>query len=442
MRGDGPGGVRLPRRAVLGAGVAGGVPGLAAAARRAHAPIFADAEFDAVLRTYASFGDKAAGGRGDEASGAWVEAQLTSAGFACERQEFEAPAFDAVDTSLTSGDARALVVPQSIVIATPAGGLTRPLRLASQPGHPDVGGALAVVVLPYRRWSSAKDPAVTAAVGAALGAGAAGVILVTTGPTGEALALNAPASQPLFDRPVAVLAPRDAGPFLAAAAAGRNGTLIIAGHGYRRPAFNVIGRLRRGGRRTLVISTPRSGWFSCVGERGPGLAVWLALSRWAARSPLGVDVEVLCTSGHEYENTGGIHYIEGLAPKPERVALWVHLGANVAARDWHELGALTPLPSADPQRILMGSSELIPRLRKAFAGQPGLEQPYPAQRGGAAGELTHVLKAGYAPAVGIFGGHRFHHSANDDLRCISPPLARIVAEAFASVIEETLTSDA
>jgi hypothetical protein len=34
-------------------------------------------------------------------------------------------------------------------------------------------------------------------------------VVVTTGPTGEACALNTPVETPLFDRPVAVLAPKD-----------------------------------------------------------------------------------------------------------------------------------------------------------------------------------------------------------------------------------------
>jgi hypothetical protein len=169
------------------------------------------------------------------------------------------------------------------------------------------------------------------------------------------------------------------------------------------------------------------------------MAAWLLLVRWAAQARLPVDIALISTSGHEYENAGGEHFIQELAPKPDKTALWVHLGANVAARDWHERGAaLSPLPSADPQRFMLASPSILSSARAAFAGLPGLEQPYAADPALAAGELGNILRAGYTPAIGIFGGHRFHHARNDDLRCVSAALIPPVAGAFARVISEAL----
>jgi hypothetical protein len=117
-----------------------------------------------------------------------------------------------------------------------------------------------------------------------------------------------------------------------------------------------------------------------MGERGPGLAAWLGLARWAAERRLPVDLTFLCTSGHEYDNAGGIAYLARLALAPAKTALWAHLGANVAARDWHDLGpSLQPLSSADPQRYMVASDSLLGEVRRAFAGQPGLQDPYPAE---------------------------------------------------------------
>jgi hypothetical protein len=76
-----------------------------------------------------------------------------------------------------------------------------------------MAGGIALV-MPY----AMVDPrAGGAAVTAAVGEGAAAVVLVTTGPTGEP-ARSTPVEAPLFDRPVAVLAPREADGFVAAAA--------------------------------------------------------------------------------------------------------------------------------------------------------------------------------------------------------------------------------
>jgi hypothetical protein len=293
-------------------------------------------------------------------------------------------------------------------------------------------------VLPYGRWSTAKGD-IDRRVKAVFATGAQAVILVTTGPTGEAVALNAPVEAPLFDRPVAVLAPKDAQPFLQAAARGETATLAIPGRAFHRPAFNVTARLDRKAAKWLVLSTPRSGWFTCAGERGTGLAAWLMLAKWAAAAKLPANVALVATSGHEYEYAGGEAFIHALAPKPAETALWAHLGANVAARDWHERGPmLSPLPSADPQRFLLVSPPLVDAAKAAFVGQPGLEQVYPTDPRTAAGELASIMTAGYDPVMGIFGSHRYHHAKADDLRCVVPALVPPVASAFARVIAGAL----
>jgi hypothetical protein len=112
--------------------------------------------------------------------------------------------------------------------------------------------------------------------------GALAAMLVTTGPTGEAIALNVSATKPGFQKPVAVLAPKDAAPFVAAATAGESATLIVDAEVGRRPAYNLIARLDRGAAKTLIVSTPRSGWFTCAAERGAGVAVWLSLAHGLA----------------------------------------------------------------------------------------------------------------------------------------------------------------
>jgi len=414
------------RRAVLGVGA--GL--LAAAPAAAAAPSVAsssgmETEVMDVLQRYHAFGIKASGGPGDTASGAWVEGQLKGWGYAVARQPLDVPAFTGTAT-LTAGDGAAQLIPQAIVQPGDVTG-----RLFAPP---NAKGDIALIELPYGRWSTAKGE-VQKRVREAVALGARAVVLVTTGPTGEALALNTPVDKPLFDIPVAVMAPRDVEPFRRLAAAGGPARLTVAGQSVRRPAFNVTAKLARGHAKTIVISTPRSGWFTCAGERGTGLAAWLLLARWAARTRLPVDVTLLCTSGHEYEYAGGEAFIREAAPRPDKTALWVHLGANVAARDWHERGpVLSPLPSADPQRFLLASPPLVLAAKAAFAGQPGLEQVYAADPKQAAGELASILAGGYDPVIGIFGSHRYHHAQNDDLRCVSPALIPPVADAFAQVI--------
>ena len=425
----------VTRRGFVG-GAGSTAAGAAAAAK--GSPRRTDvADLQTMLERYAGFGIKASGGPGDEACGAWLEGELDRAGFSCRRQPFEIPFFEARQASLVCGAARAALIPQAVVAPTGPQGLTAPLTLASERG--DLTGSIALVVLPFSRWVTTAQPQVGGAIAEAVARGAAAVILVTTGPTGEAVALNVSLKKPPNPRPVAVLAPKDAAAFLDAARNGRTGTLTLDGRGGRRPAFNLIGRLDRKAAQTVVISTPRSGWFGCAAERGSGVAVWLWLARRLARARHPVNLEFLATSGHEYEYFGGERYLEDAAPKPAATRLWTHIGASAAARDWHELGGrLLPLPSADAQRVLTATADILPGVRQAFRGISGLEATYLADKVMAGGELTNVLNAGYRRAIGLYGIHRYFHTEADDLRCVSGDLVAPVATAFGAAITRAL----
>src|SRR3546814_5780937 len=63
----------------------------------------------------------------------------------------------------------------------------------------------------------------------------------------------------MFAGPVALMAPGYAAPFFARAMRGVRATLHLTGTSGRPPAFNFVGRIDRGKRRWLAVSTPRSG---------------------------------------------------------------------------------------------------------------------------------------------------------------------------------------
>jgi hypothetical protein len=394
----------------------------------------------AVVERFAALGVKASGGAGDTASGAWLEEDLTALGFRCERQAFEVPYAEVRQASLVVGDRKVEVFPQAIVRTTGAGGLTAPLKSAATPGL--LQGAIALVVLPYSRWVSMAQPAVGGALKDAFDRGAAAAVLVTTGPTGEAIALNVSAVKPGFAKPVVILAPKDAAPFAAAAARGEPATLTVDAEVGRRPAFNLVARLDRGAAKTLIVTTPRSGWFTCAAERGAGLAIWLSLAHGFAAAKPPANLEFVATSGHEYIYLGGEQYLEHHAPKPAITHAWVHIGASAAARDWHELATLRPLPSADSQRVLTATPDLLERTRKAFHGVAGLEAVYEANKANAGGELVNVIEAGYVSAIGLYGGHRYFHTPSDDMRCVSGELVAPVAAAFRAAIDSTFQAQA
>ena len=417
---------RLPtdRRTLLKAGLAAPIAlqvNSAAAVSR-DLTMFGSERLFTDVQSYTEAGNKQSGGEGDRWTADWTAKRLSSAGFEVERQTFDVPWFEASRCDLRLGDITIPLVAQPLAIETGEAGLAAPLRLAEIPERLD--GAIAVVRLPFRRWSSLVDRAAREPLADALARGASGVILITTGPTGEALLLNVPAGHPVSEKPLALLAPRLAAPVIEAARHGAAAKLALRGRGGARAAQNIIGRLVRSGRPWLVVSTPRSGWTDCAGERGPGIAMWLALADWMPRAFPQHSLLFLCNSGHEYENLGASHIADKFGPAPSETAFWLHLGANAAARDYQEMpGRLLPLPSADPYRFLMTSPEFVTCAREIFKGQPGLEMAYPSAEG-TAGELSEVIKAGYVRHAGIFGAHRHHHAVTDDLSTVTPdPLA-------------------
>ncbi|HEU4625173.1 MAG TPA: hypothetical protein VFS52_10445 [Steroidobacteraceae bacterium] len=426
---------RTSRRAFLLGSAA--VPVGAAVAR---APLDLQGRVAADLEKYIGFGSKQAGGAGDIACGNWLAAELQSLGFEIERQEVMTPFFEASRSELLCGDTKVPVWPQPIVVQTDAEGTTGPLVRIDRTGRAEapLEGALALLDLPFARWSTALAKPIREPVAAAFAARAKAVVVITNGPTGKVIALNTDGRAPLFEGPVALLAPEDAEPFLAAAMRRAPATLIVRGRGGRRPAFNFVGRIDRGKPRWWVVSTPRSGWFGCAGERGPGVAAWLWLARWASRQVRSRNLAFVCNSGHEYEYLGASEALKTFTPKPAETQFWLHLGANVAARDWHEtVGQWRALPSVDTQRFLSISSSLLPLAREVFAGHAGLEAPY-ATDTLSAGELTEIVAAGYAPAAGVFGIHRYHHVAEDDARCVSAASVASTAAAFQRLLQRLI----
>ncbi|BBE34143.1 hypothetical protein [Sphingosinicella microcystinivorans] len=377
-------------------------------------------------------GNKQSGGQGDTAAGHWMAGELEAAGFAVEKPVISVPFFTPQRADIVCGDARAALWPQPIVVPTPASGVSGPLVRVDAAGRADapLAGAIAIVDLPYGRWSSALVKAIRTPVHAVFGAGAKAAIIITNGPTGKIIALNADGKTPMFKGPVALLAPLDAEPFLAAAMTHSQATFTLTGKSGRRAAFNVVGRINRGKGRWLVVSTPRSGWFGCAGERGGGIAAWLDLARRMPAALPGHDLAFLCNSGHEYENLGAEEALKAVAPKPEDTDFWLHLGANLAARDWHEgLFGLAPLAGTDSQRYLAVSPQHLPLARRVFAGLAGLESPYSAAEL-SAGELAAIVAAGYPSVAGVFGLHRFHHVEDDETRCIDPGAVATTIAAF------------
>lgn len=393
------------------------------------------ARADEALARFYGFGNKRVGGQGDRASGEWIEGELSRLGYAVRRQVFSTTWSEDRQARLEwAGHSVALIGHPGSPAGTVRGAL---VRCAAGSAGADMADCIAVLDLPHGRWSSARDSRVQTWVRSAVEGGARAIILVTHGPSGLAIRLNTGRTGYDFDVPVAILSPRDADHLPGQDC--REAVLCLEREEEERSVFNVVGRINRGAARTLVLSTPRSGWSDCAGERGSGLAAWMILVAEAARTAEDVNILAVCATGHERGHAGMAILLANGAPAIEDTALWVHIGANAATRDWREVpGGLLPLPSADPQRFLAASEQHLHDSGVCFAGSPGFEVAYDVSQG-AGGELGDIAAAGYTSVIGVFGAHRFHHTQGDDLSCVSAELSVDLADRMQRLIRSVLS---
>lgn len=160
----------------------------------------------------------------------------------------------------------------------------------------------------------------------------------------------------------------------------------------------------------IVLSTPKSGWFTCAGERGPGVALFLALARWANQRDSEVSYVFDANTGHEVGGTGIRRFVEDLAPPPDRVLAWIHPGANIATWGWEETAAgLVRRARPEDYRVVCDSGELLPLLNTALVALAGLEP----RVGRGLGEMRLVIQTGYR-GFGVNGGpYRYFHTPDD-----------------------------
>ncbi|MEZ5955818.1 MAG: hypothetical protein R3C27_01215 [Hyphomonadaceae bacterium] len=421
----------VTRRSVIAGSAAPFVAGAAASPN-------ADAAIDTVAQDLALLDAQPhlrSGGGGEGAVAAEVENTLRGAGFRVRRQMLSVPWFEPRRTLLAWPGGEAEVLPQAIVRTTGPNGLRAPLCLWRDSADAAAArGAIVLAILPRARHSRLMAPATRRTIEDLSNAGAAAIVLITDGPTGETIQLNAPFERDPNLPPIAVLGPAPGTDAIVAAHAGAEGRLVLDGEASERRSPNIWGAIERDSP-TIVISTPRTGWTPAVGERGPGFAAFTALARWAPNALTRHSLIFVSTTAHEFDNAGGHAFLERHAPPSQRVALWAHLGAGFAARDFHEVGAyrLAPLPSPDSQRFLVASDHLLPTLRNTFAGQPGLENPYPTSMG-AEGELSEIIARNYANVFGLLGAHRFHHVMQDRLDKVDPRWVQTAIESLKTSI--------
>ncbi|MEQ1781253.1 MAG: hypothetical protein ABMA14_07830 [Hyphomonadaceae bacterium] len=386
---------------------------------------------------YVGFGGHRTGSQGDLATSDWFAKYWSGLGYTIEQTDVTCPNADTHVAKLRIGDQAFEGFAQPPLTFTPEGGLNAPLAWWHPEKPADVSGRIAIVYIERSANGASPSAAYRDAFQKCAAAGALGVVAIVSGPSGEVVAINTPVRMTL-GIPVLQVGEKERQRLEAGLSSKLSGKLIIEGPGGVRTGRNTMARSGDAGP-WVIISTPQSGWFTCGGERGPGIAMSRALSAWAKATRYPVRWLFVATSGHEWVDHGAEIFHKTQAPGPANTALWFHLGASFGARAYDETPTgLVAKSTPNLVRSLMATPDLAPICEAAFAGQPVIDQPLPAKLATALGEYRLVLEEGYAPSAGFWGGNAHFHTPIDGASSTTPDIMEPIARAIAQVIDKRL----
>ncbi|PYP88030.1 MAG: hypothetical protein DMF61_07980 [Blastocatellia bacterium AA13] len=389
-------------------------------------PISGAAVYSNIIAYY-NLGEHRTAGEGDLSTSEWMFRQLKAAGMKTEFQPFIVRQFLTKLSSLEIERRKLRVFPLWPPLST--GPTPIRARVANFEAGRPVKGSIAIVKFPFDP-RAAISPLHIEKVSSAAKAGAIAVLAVTEGSTGEIIALNTNPSVKRWPIPVGLVGPRDEAALITSASTGAQASLLIDGREESVQAKNVIGRLDRG-RNLFIVSTPQSGWFRCAGERGPGIGLFVELAKWARKSASDSSFLFVSTSGHELGGIGVEKFIKQLAPRPDRVTCWIHLGAGIATYEWEDTErGPHRLHETDSRRRLMCRKELVELLREPFSGLAGLTPVVEP----AVGDYQPIAAAGYR-VFAIAAASKFHHTPADSPEMTGPDILEPVGTALVNSIE-------
>ena len=345
------------------------------------------------IRAWDAIADHRTGTEGDRETADWLAGAV--------RREAAAPALDTFPLArwalrrcaVEIGDVVVSGVPMFDSAASGPAGVSAPLSslpTASGIGLGAVGpaaGTAANRAFQHARRGNAQALVVVAKMNAAV----------------PGLALqNADSFAAPFGPPVLQVATEHEGWLCDAAQRGETARVIVDVAKEDALGCNVIARIpgvaKRGELAPLVVTTPKSSWWTSTAERGGGIAVWLALLRHFAHQPPQRDVCFLATSGHELGHLGLEHHLRQ-HPRLAEARAWLHLGANFAAK-----GSRVRLQTSD--------ADLRSLARGAMAQADALpeDETPPGQRPG--GEVRNIydLNGRY---VSLLGTNAWFHHPDD-----------------------------
>ena len=387
------------------------------------------------IERYAGFGLHRYGSHGAEAAMSWIERELAAAGYQVNSQALTMPRQYELDHAKLRIGERALEAFPHWWLPEDRATFALSARLSDDA---DATGLLVWVHLPHDRSAYLNDSHRTA-IHQAASRNPVAIVLTIDNPANDIFTYNANQEDAPWPVPVIVVAARHKALLAKALNDGTVISIDVAGRYLRDvPGRNLIGRLDGGRSPAIVISTPITSWFNSTGERGPGIANFLALARHAARHasgrPLSKTLVFVATAGHEIGHGGMESFLRHAAPPPSEVKAWIHLGASNACHQWTQDGEgwRTDGSVDGAARRLVMSPSMQTMVSQQFRQIDAV--PFIADKE-AIGELRDVKAAGYRDFFGMAGSHRFFHTPTDGPQTTSPTILEPVARAFASALD-------
>lgn len=346
------------------------------------------------IRGWDAIEDHRTGTAGDRETSAWLADEVRAAGLEPLVDEFEFARWVLRECAVESEGRSAGGVPLFDGGTTGGGTVEAPLRDLA-----DAGGGIGLGSLGI----SAPEGANRAFAEAREAGDCQGLVAVAAMDADvPGLALqNADRFTAPFGPPALQVASGEGAWLAEAAAGGATARLTVNVDFETSTASNVQARVagHDGTLAPLVVMTPKSAWWTCTAERAGGIAIWLALLRHFAAERPARDVVFTANTGHELGHTGLDHYLDRHPSLVRGAHLWIHLGANFAARD-----SMRRLQTSDP---------LFEEIAKAALAEQGVEPHSVVEPGVRPGGEARNIYDGGGRYLSWLGSNRwFHHPAD------------------------------
>jgi hypothetical protein len=367
--------------------------------------------------TYVGFGEHRVGTAGERKTARWLSQRMQKLGFTSRIEPFAMPTLLDPAGHLFVGGETLNVFPQwHPPLAILGRKLSAPLDVLSAQAGPR---SLRFVPEPIS-FAPNWNPALDQLVREATAKGALALILAVDIPSGDLFVCNQHNTAPM-PIPVALIAKRDLPRLISRK--GSISSLRLTGKRVQSSSTNVIAS-KPGVGQHIVISTPLTGWFSCGGERGPGIALWLRMAKLLAGSKR--PVMMLGTGSHEIGHHGIEHHLSQHKLDPKDVALWLHFGASLAATRLDKAANFT-----SPQ-YLVGLPETEAVAKAAFGKHLPIYVPGGPRTQGEAGP---IITAGYRNFIGMSGMFPAFHTRADRGEAIDFAVLEEIAMAAETVLQ-------